>query len=216
MRVDRDGHLWLTDVGTHRVLKATVDGRVLLTLGTPGVSGTDGRTFDQPTDVAFGPAGEVFVADGYGNSRIVKFDAAGRYVAAWGRKGTAPGEFDTPHALLVGSDGLLYVSDRGNHRIQVLDLDGRFVRSWDHLGATQCLTRGADDELWVVTYRSVSEILSYDSLAGRLMRLDASSGAVTGSIELPGHWVHAAPDGDLFLANLAGTVIRATPGWRTP
>jgi DNA-binding beta-propeller fold protein YncE len=213
MRIDRAGHLWLTDAGRHRVLKATADGEILLELGTPDVPGDDERTFNAPTDLAFGVDGSIYVSDGYGNSRVVRFDPDGGFMGAWGRRGSAPGEFDTPHSVAVAPDGRVLVSDRHNHRIQVFDPDGRYLTEWRHLGATQCLTVTAAGDLWAMTHRSIDEILSFDSIAGRLVQLDPSTGAVIGWLPTPGHMVHGAPTGELWVANLSGTVIRFHPGW---
>lgn len=215
MRIDPDGHLWLTDCGRHRVLKTTVDGDVLLEIGTPDVAGTDERTFNMPTDVAFAPDGSVYVTDGYGNSRVVQLDSDGRFVRAWGRRGSGQGEFDTPHSVAVAPDGTVLVSDRHNHRIQIFDPDGSYRAEWRHLGATQCLTFGSDGHLWAMTHRSIDEILSFDSLAGRLVRLDPVTGAVNGWLPTPGHMMHATPRGELWVASLSGTVIRFRPGWLT-
>jgi sugar lactone lactonase YvrE len=215
MRVDPAGHLWLTDCGRHRVLKTTVDGEVLLELGTPGVAGADERSFNMPTDVAFGVDGSVYVSDGYGNSRVVHLDPDGRFIRAWGRRGSAPGEFDTPHSVAVASDGRVLVSDRHNHRTQIFDPDGSFLTEWRHLGATQGLTFGPAGELWAMTHRSIDEILSFDSLAGRLVKLDPDTGAVQGWLPTPGHMMHAASTGELWVASLSGTVIKFRPGWLT-
>lgn len=130
VRVDASGHIWLVDAGLHIVRKYDSKGKVLLTLGTPGKSGVDDSHFDQPTDVAIAPSGEIFVSDGYGNARVVKFDAQGRFVKAWGKKGTAPGEFDLPHSIAIDSEGLLYVADRSNGRVQIFDTDGNFQAEW--------------------------------------------------------------------------------------
>jgi streptogramin lyase len=213
MRIDRAGHLWLTDVGRHRVLKTTVDGDVLLELGSPDVRGEDERTFNAPTDLAFGPDGSIYVTDGYGNARVVHFDPDGGYLGAWGRRGSAPGEFDTPHAIVVTADGRVLVSDRHNHRVQVFDGDGRYLDEWRHLGATQGLTLDPEGRLWAMTHRSIDEILSFDSIAGRLVRLDPSTGAVEGWLPTPGHMIDAGPGGELWVASLSGTVIRFRPGW---
>ena len=215
MRIDRDGNLWLTDCGRHRVLKTTVDGEILLELGTPDVSGADDRTFHMPTDVAFAADGSVYVADGYGNSRVVHLDLDGRFIRAWGRRGSAPGEFDTPHSVAVAPDGRVLVSDRHNHRIQIFEPDGTYQTEWRHLGATQCLTFGPRGDLWAMTHRSIDEILSFDSLAGRLLKLDPDTGAVNGWLPTPGHMMHEASTGELWVASLSGTVIQFRPGWRT-
>lgn len=215
MRIDAEGHLWLTDCGRHRVLKTTVDGRVILEIGTPDVAGEDERSFDMPTDVAFGRDGSVYVSDGYGNCRVVHLDRDGGFIRAWGRRGSGPGEFDTPHSVAVAPDGRVLVSDRHNHRIQIFEPQGAYQTEWRHLGATQCLTFGPRGDLWAVTHRSIDEILSFDSMAARLARLDPDSGAVLGWLPTPGHMMHVAAAGDLWVASLSGTVVKFRPGWRS-
>ncbi len=213
MRLDAAGNLWLTDAGRHRVIKTTVDGEVLLELGTPDVRGDDERTFNAPTDLAFGADGSVYVSDGYGNNRVVHFDPSGGFLGTWGRRGSAPGEFDTPHSIAVLRDGRVLVSDRHNHRIQIFDGDGRYLDEWRHLGATQGLTQGPNGDLWAMTHRSIDEILSFDSVAGRLVKLDPATGAVEGWLPTPGHMMHVASNDDLWVASLSGTVIKFRPGW---
>lgn len=215
MRLDPAGDLWLTDAGRHRVLKATFDGEILLDLGRPDAPGTDERSFDAPTDIAFGMDGSVYVSDGYGNSRVVQLDPDGRFVRAWGRRGTAPGEFDTPHAIVVAPDGRVLVSDRHNHRIQIFGPDGEVLDEWRHLGATQGLAFGPRGDLWAMTHRSIDEILAFDSMAGRLVKLDPDSGAVRGWLPTAGHMIHESASGTLWVGSLSGTVIRFRPGWLT-
>src|SRR5215813_7403419 len=138
LRIDRDGNVWVTDNGDHQVMKFDRDGKRLLTLGIKGKAGTDPKTFNRPTDIAFTPDMKYFyVSDGYGNSRVVKFTIDGKYVLDWGKKGTKPGEFNTPHSVAVDSHGTVYVSDRENNRIQIFDPNGKYLRQWDGLGATQ-------------------------------------------------------------------------------
>ena len=215
MRVGPDGNLWLTDAGRHRVLKTTVDGEILLELGTPDRAGDDERSFDSPTDLAFAADASVYISDGYGNSRVVHVDPDGRFIHAWGRPGSAPGEFDTPHSVAVAPDGRVLVSDRHNHRIQIFDADGGYQSEWTHLGATQCLTFGPRGDLWAMTHRSIDEILSFDSIAGRLVKLDGETGEVKGWLPTPGHLMTESADGTLWVGSLSGTIIRFTPGWRT-
>src|ERR1039457_7085947 len=114
LRIDDDDNLWTTDDGSHLVLKISPAGRVLLVLGRTGVAAESDWLFNQPTDVAFGTNGDIYVADGYGNSRIVQFDRAGNFVKAWGKYGTRPGEFDLPHSVAVDTTGRVYVGDREN------------------------------------------------------------------------------------------------------
>src|SRR5438270_581254 len=108
LRIDDEDNLWTTDDGSHLVLKLNPTGRVLLVLGRKGVAAESDWLFNQPTDVAFGNTGEIYVSDGYGNSRVVKFDRAGNFVKTWGQYGTAPGEFNLPDTVAVDRRGRVY------------------------------------------------------------------------------------------------------------
>lgn len=129
---DRD-NIWLTDVKLHQVSKYTPSGQLLLTVGVAGVAGRDGQHFDGPTDVAVLPDGSFYVSDGYGNARIAKFSADGRFEFDWGSRGRAAGQFRVPHAIAVGPSGQVYVADRENLRVQVFSKSGRFLRQWSTL-----------------------------------------------------------------------------------
>lgn len=213
MRLAPDGNLWLTDVGRHRVLKTTVDGEILLELGTPDVPGDDERTFNAPTDIAFAADGSAYITDGYGNSRVVHVGPDGSFIRTWGRRGSAPGEFDTPHSVAVLADDRVIVSDRHNHRIQHFSPEGEYLTEWNHLGATQGLTLGPTGDLWAMTHRTIHEILSFDSIAGRLVKLDPATGEPQGWLPTPGHMMTQSTTGDLWVASLSGTVIRFRQGW---
>src|SRR5690606_37178584 len=118
--------------GHHTITKFSPEGKVLLTLGTRGQPGEDASHLNQPTDVAITPAG-VFVADGYVNSRVVQYTADGKFVKAWGRLGTGPGEFSLPHGIAADSRGRLYVVDRNNVRVQVFDSNGTYLTEWRNI-----------------------------------------------------------------------------------
>jgi DNA-binding beta-propeller fold protein YncE len=138
IHVDREGNVWVTDAQGregkgHQVFKFSPEGKVLLTLGKAGVTGDGPDTFNQPSDVLVAPSGDIFVADGHGaesNARIVKFDKTGKFIKAWGKKGSGPGELDTPHGLAMDSKGRLFVADRNNNRIQIFDQDGKLLDEW--------------------------------------------------------------------------------------
>lgn len=140
--VDHDGNVWITDGRGgngkgHTVIKFSPDGKVLMTLGTPGVAGESNDTFNSPSDVLVAPNGDIFVADGHGektNARIVKFAKDGKFIKAWGKQGKGPGEFDVPHGLAMDSAGRLFVADRSNDRIQIFDQDGKFLAEWKQFG----------------------------------------------------------------------------------
>ena len=215
LRIDKGGHVWVTDVDYHLVMEFTNDGKLLRTLGTKGKPGATKDTFNRPTDIGFLPNGDFLVTDGYGNSRVVKFSREGRYLLEWGKPGKGPGEFDTPHSLVVDSHSNVYVSDRENNRIQIFDANGKFLRQWTNLGATQGMDISPKDELWVITHRNNQENLSYDTLAGRIMHVDIATGRILGSMESPGHWLALGHNGEIFIASLTGNVFRWYPGWVT-
>jgi hypothetical protein len=133
LRVDPEGNVWVADYGLHVVRKFTEAGELLLTLGTPGEPGEDASHFFRPTDIAFVPGGDLFVSDGYGNNRVVRFDARGKFVKAWGKLGVKAGELSQPHSIVSDSKGRLYVAERNNCRIQVFDQDGRSLAQWRNL-----------------------------------------------------------------------------------
>ena len=149
LRFDGQGNVWITDYAAHVAKKFTSEGELLLTLGTPGEAGEDETHFSGPTDTAITPAGEVFVSDGYGNRRVVHFDAQGKFVKAWGGYGSGPGQFCLPHQVVLDSRGVLYVADRNAGRIQLFDQQGKFLDQWSHLIMPWGLCMTAGDELWV-------------------------------------------------------------------
>ena len=185
----------------------------MLTLGVKGETAVDDKHFGRPADIAFGPKGNVYVADGYGNSRVVKFSPEGKYITAWGKPGSGPSEFDTVHSLGVDSRGTVYVSDRENNRIQIFDSNGKFIKMWTHLGATQNIFVTPEDEMWIITHRDNIENITYDTLAGRIMKIDIKTGNIVGAMESPGHWIHVTPEKLIFIGSLTGNVFRWYPGW---
>ena len=213
MRVDRDDNVWITDHIDHQVMKFTNDGKLLLTLGIKGQTGTDEKTFDGPTDISFAASGDFYVSDGYGNDRVLKFSKDGKFLLTWGQSGTGPGEFDLVHSVAVDSQGRVFVSDRENDRIQIFDGNGKFLRMWTHLGATQNIFITPEDEVWIITHRDHAENINYDTLAGRIMRVDIETGKILGSMESPGHWLNVSRAGEIFIGSLTGNVFRWYPGW---
>jgi hypothetical protein len=149
LRFDSQGNVWITDFAAHVVKKLTPEGKLLLTLGTPGKPGDDETHFNGPTDTAITPAGDVFVSDGYGNRRVVHFDAQGKFVKAWGQYGGGPGQFCLPHQIVVDSRGVLYVADRNSGRVQLFDQQGKCLGQWTDLIMPWGLWITPQDEIWV-------------------------------------------------------------------
>ncbi len=141
LHFDIDGMLWCTDDGDHTVRRCTTDGKVLLTIGVPDKPAAfmSGQPFNRCTHTALSPKGEIFVSDGYGNSRVHKYTPDGKYLMSWGETGTAPGQFNIVHNIVADNDGWLYVADRENHRVQVFDGNGRYETQWNNLHRPCCL-----------------------------------------------------------------------------
>lgn len=149
IRIDQEGNVWTANIVDHVVRKHSPDGKLLLTIGRVGAAGADKGHFDKPTDMAILPSGDIFVTDGYGNRRVVHFDANGRYVSEWGKEGNQPGQFALPHAIVADSKGRLYVADRENARIQVFDTKGKLLALWENLVTPWGLWLTKNQELWV-------------------------------------------------------------------
>jgi DNA-binding beta-propeller fold protein YncE len=117
--------------------------------GLPG-AGAQSDLFQGPSDVAWDAAGNIYVADGFGNARIAKFDKNGKFVKSWGSRGVAPGQFNTPRGIVIDAQGLVYVADSGNRRIQVFDADGNFKTAYLNVGtpAALCITPGPRQYLY--------------------------------------------------------------------
>lgn len=143
IHIDREDAVYCTDDLDHTVKKFTTDGELLLILGRSGCASDTGATsvdyreirragppFNFPTNVAIGPAGEIYVSDGYGNARIHKFSARGDLLLSWGAPGDGPGQFHVPHGIAVDRRGVVYVADRENSRIQKFSPAGKFLEAW--------------------------------------------------------------------------------------
>src|SRR6195256_974024 len=166
--VDAQDNLWVSDGRVvknngkgHTVMKFSPEGKLLMTLGTPGVPGNDSSHFNAPSDILIAPNGDIFVADGHGgetNARIVKFDKTGKFLKTWGKKGTGPGEFDAPHGLAMDSTGRLFVADRSNSRIQIFDQDGKFIAEWKQFGRPSGIAIDKNDVIYVADSQSSEQL----------------------------------------------------------
>jgi DNA-binding beta-propeller fold protein YncE len=216
---DPDKHVWVIDDQLHVIHKFTYDGELVMTLGTTGKRGRDaGKLFDRPTDVAWLPDGTFFISDGYGGTRVAKFDKDGNFIKDWGGppadpKNPGPNEFNTVHSVAVSADRRVVVVDRGHGRIQIFDEDGKFLdlfatgpqgpsvdyalgsvvsRPYSHL-----IT--ADQTLWV-SDGGTNRILKYD-LDGNYHYGWGGSGRYPGQFGGP-HALTVDQDGNLYTAEV--------------
>ena len=128
-----DDTIYCTDDADHTVRKCTLDGKVLLTLGSSGEPApfNSGLPFNRCTHVALSPStNDIYVSDGYGNARVHKYSPDGKLLLSWGEPGTDPGQFNIVHNIATDKDGYVYVADRENHRVQIFDANGKYETQW--------------------------------------------------------------------------------------
>lgn len=200
LRVDPAGNVWVTDLAHHMVFKFKQDGTLLLALGTQDKPGDGPHQFNQPTDTAFAPNGDVYVTDGYGNNRVVRFDQQGKYLSEWGSAGTGPGEFDLPHSIVIDSEQRVIVGDRENDRIQIFDLNGRLLETWNGF-APYGIAIDSNHQLFVADARA-TQILRLNQKGMVISRL-GSKGHAPAQFDLP-HMLCVDPNGNIYVAEVGG------------
>jgi len=206
---DAAKHVWIIDDQQHVIWKFTYDGKLVMTLGTVGQRGRDaGRLFDRPTDIDWLPDGTFFISDGYGGTRVAKFDKDGKFIKDWGGppkdpNNPGPNEFNTVHSIQISKDRRVFVVDRGHRRFQVFDLEGKFldmfttgVRSspYAHLITT-------DQMLWVVDGGTM-RVLKYD-LNGKFLYGWGGLGGQPGQLNGP-HSMTVDQEGNFYTAEVFG------------
>ena len=203
IRIDPAGNIWTVDAGSSVVFKFSPEGKKLQEIAVGEIAPAERCAFPTlcgTTDISFGPAGRLFISDGYGNARILEYTSEGKRVKVWGSAGTGPGQFQIPHG--IANDGkTLYVADRGNARIQRFDLDGRYLGEWTHLGRPFAL-KMIGGSLWVamMTVEPAGQ-----KSAPWILKVDPSSGKVLGQVESPGpHSIDANEAEELFASGCCG------------
>jgi len=220
LHVDRDGNVWVTDgLGKsgkgHQVFKFGPDGTLLLTLGKAGVAGNGPDEFNAPSAVLVAPNGDIFVGDGHGGNtkaRIVKFSKDGKFIKTWGKKGTAPGEIDIPHALAMDSQGRLFVGDRNNNRIQIFDQEGTFLDQWPQFSRPSGIFIDKHDTIYVADSESVAR--NHDGWKRGIRIGSAKTGVVTGLIPDPVEKITGTSAAEGVTADAMGNIYGAEVGPR--
>ncbi len=188
--------VFLVDRDAHEVLKFDTEGKVLLRIGTrerPSLHGP----FNHPADVAVAPDGEIFVADGYGNSRVHRFTAEGRLIKSWGARGSGPAQFTTPHGIWVDGMGRVFVCDRENNRVQIFSVEGEYLAEWRDLFHPMDICTDAQGVFYVT-----------DQIP-RLTLLSAEGEMVTrGRTPFNGHGMWIDSVGSIYLAGNAAGVTK--------
>jgi len=201
--IGSDDVVYLTDRDDHVALKYTLDGKPLMVIGErgrpsdTGCAKDGGRVlraagpFNKPTEMVVSPSGELYVTDGYRNSRVHRFAADGRLVQSWGEPGKqAPGEFHLPHSLWIDAQGTIYVCDRENNRIQLFSLDGRYIAQWTDIHRPTDIYIDANDIVYVSDLKPTVTVM--DKRGNKIARWDSPFG----------HGVWADSHGDIYLADV--------------
>jgi hypothetical protein len=215
VRVDKDDNIWAVDEGSNMVVKLNPAGEVVMTLGRKWEL-VEGRPeqpergappprqvpnlFNRPTDVAWDTEGNIYVADGYNNSRVAKFAKNGDWIGAVGERGTGPLQFNTPHTIANDSKGTIYVGDRGNSRIQVLNPDLTLKAEWRGFGApwAVCVTPPPNEFLY--TADPNGHIYKLD-LNGKILGYLGKYGRDVGQFQWI-HELHCQSENELYVGEI--------------
>jgi peptidylamidoglycolate lyase len=214
LKVDSQNNIWVTDVGLHQVFKFSHEGKLLLKLGQARVAAHDSEHFNKPTDIAITKGGSFYVSDGYGNSRIIKFSATGKYLFDWGIKGETEAEFEIPHGVSLDEIGNVYVADRENNRIQVFDSTGKFIKQFsdNSYGAISAVVFyrskifAVDDFTFLKLKHRGSDIFIFDT-TGKVQTRFGRSGFYKGKIS----WYHDLTvdrDENIYVGDILGNTIQ--------
>jgi DNA-binding beta-propeller fold protein YncE len=200
LRVGPDGNIWTVDLEAHRVIKWTPDGRLIMLIGTgaPAPDNNAKYAFNRPANLNFGPQGDLFVADGYGNSRVVHYSKDGEYLGQWGTKGNGDGEFNLVHDVAFDNAGRVYVADRVNKRVQIFDQQGGFLGKWTDLGMVQGLYYVKSENVLYVCDLN-ARVLKVN-LDGKVLGVIGSFGKSPGKIDIP-HYLAVDSTGAVYVAD---------------
>lgn len=223
VRVDREDNVWAVDEGSNMVIKFNPEGRVVMVIGRrPEMA--DGLTagapplppqpyvFNRPTDVGWDAAGNIFVTDGYGNSRVVKFDKNGRFIKSAGSRGSQPGQLNLPHTMTMDAQGNVYVGDRSNARVQVFDNDLNFKAIYDNVGNpwAVCVSPGPHQYLYVSNSLPDNGLSQFRDITGEIYKMELD-GTIVGKFGKAGkqlkqfstvHEIDCRNPNELFVAEI--------------
>jgi len=220
---DQEKHVWIIDDQLHMIYVFTYDGQLVRSHGELGVRGRGPNTFDRPTDVAWLPDGTYFISDGYGGTRVAKYDPQGNFIMDWGQApadpdNPGPNEFNTVHSIAISADQRLFVLDRGHARMQVFDVNGNFLDMWPltspHWPENQNTLMvnhfiDTDGFIWVGD-APTSRILKFD-LNGNHLYSWGAPGPQPGRLNCS-HGISTDQERNLYLADcFAGRIQKFTP-----
>jgi len=201
IHIGPDNSVYVADRNAHIVVKLSPEGHLRLTLGTRGRSSPEqsGAPFNGPTGVALSSEGDIYVSDGYGNSRVHKYSSDGSLLFSWGGKGIHPGQFNLPHGICVDREERVYVADRENNRLQVFNEEGDFLKGWRDLKRPNDVSVDAEGNIYVAELEHRVSVLSYqgDVLARWGGEESSAAGQFSGS-----HGICLDSQGNVYVAEI--------------
>ena len=217
--VGPDDSIYCADDGTHTITKFTPEGDLLMTIGTPGQPSKawGGEPFNRPTHAAVSPnTGDIYISDGYGNSRIHKYSSDGRLLTSWGEPGIDAGQFIRPHNIAVDADDQVLVADRECHRVQVFDADGKFITMWSNIYRPDGMTIGGDGNIYIGELGPITGMDDAPGLGHRVSILspkgellarfgDREEGEEPGKFIAP-HGIGVDSHGDIYVGEVSYTI----------
>lgn len=219
IHIGPDDSVYCVDDGLHTIQQFTPEGKLLRTLGSPNQPAPkwQGKPFNRPTHVAVSRrTANLYVSDGYGNSRIHKFSPDGRLLLSWGESGIDPGQFIRPHNVVIDKDDRIYIADRECHRIQVFDADGKFITMWNNIHRPDGICLDAEGNFYIGELNGIGGVddapglghrVSIYNLEGKLQTRfgDPQEGEGPGQFIAP-HGVATDSRGDLYVGDVAYTI----------
>jgi DNA-binding beta-propeller fold protein YncE len=200
IEVDNQGNIWAVDVEGHTLFKFNPGGRIQMVIGRGAGNDDSKDAFNRPTGLVFAPNGDFFVADGYVNSRVVKFNKDGEHLLHFGSKGTGDGQFDLVHDVALDAAGRLYVADRTNERVQIFDQSGKFLGKWTGIGAPWGLHYAARENAMYMADGKNNRIIKLN-LDGQVQGVLGSYGRTQGKLDFA-HHLAVDSEGSIYVVEI--------------
>jgi DNA-binding beta-propeller fold protein YncE len=197
--ISPDDEIFTTDRDDHTVRKFSLSGDLLMTIGTAGQAGEPGQPFNEPTRAVLSKSGQIYVSDGYGQSRVHRLTAEGGLILSWGSAGSGPGEFNLPHDVTVDRDDRVYILDRGNLRCQIFNSEGEYLTEWQDLRSPNDLFIGSDD---IIHIAEGGQRVTIMTLEGEIVERWGEKGTAPGQFSDSPHGLWVDSTGDVYISEV--------------
>ena len=197
--ISPDDEIYTTDTTDHTVRKFSLSGELLQTWGIADRPGPPGQPFNRPTRAILSQSGEIYVSDGYGQSRVHRLMPDGEVIVSWGTPGSGPGEFNLPHDVTVDKNDRVYILDRGNLRCQIFNSNGEYLTEWGDLRSPNDLFIDPDD---VIHIAEGGQRITVMTLEGELITRWGEKGTEPGQFSDSPHGIWIDSHGDIYVSEV--------------